>query len=110
MMETDEFSNGQWVEVKPYAGPIRRMFRWLGVNWITHPNLTGVGTAAEKCYIYHKDAIGHAFDSRGMNVAIGHNDEHHYDFVRASGYFGSVKLQNAGIVQMVHDGSAFALS
>ncbi len=110
MMQTSEFSSGDWVDVKPYSGPVRRMFRWAGVNWVTHPNLTGVGTSTEKCYLFHRDSIGHAFDTRGMNTAIGHNDEHHYDFVRCSGYFGSKLLQNSGIVQMKHDGSSFALS
>jgi hypothetical protein len=110
MMQSDEMANGQWVDVKPYAGPIRRMYRWFGVNWIVHPNLTGVATSSEKCYVYHKDAVGHAFDTRGLNTAIGHNDEHHYDYVRCSGYFGSKKLQNTGIVQIIHDGSSSALS
>jgi len=31
-----------------------------------HPNLTGVGSNAEKCYIFHGNAIGHAVDKKGV--------------------------------------------
>lgn len=110
MMQTTEFSNGEYVNVKPFAGPIRRMWRWAGVNWIRHPNLSGVGTSTEKCYVYHRNAIGHAMDKDTVSTMIGYEGEHHYSWARATGYFGSKLLQNTGIVQMKHDGSAFALS
>lgn len=110
MMQTPEFAKGEYVEVKPFAGPIRRMWRWAGVNWNRHPGLTGVGTATEKCYIYHRAAIGHAMDMENVSTLIGYDGEHHYSWARSSGYFGSAKLQNTGIVQLKHDGSAFGLS
>lgn len=110
MMQTTEFSNGEYVDVKPYVGPTRRMFRWAGVNWIRHPNLSGVGTSTEKCYIYHRNAIGHAMDKDSVDTMIGYDGEHHYSWARATGYFGSKLLQNTGVVQLKHDGSAFALS
>lgn len=110
LMETPEFSSGDWVENKPFNGPTRKMFRWAGVNWIRHPNLTGVTTSTEKCYLFHRSAIGHAMDTRGMNVEIGRDGEQNYSWARASGYFGSKLLQNSGIVQMKHDGSAFSLT
>lgn len=107
MMQTPEFTSGDWVEYKPYAGAVKRMWNWAGVNWIRHPNLSGVGTATEKCYLYHSDAIGHALDLAGMNAEIGRDGEHDYSWARCSGYFGSKLLQNSGIVQMKHDGSAY---
>lgn len=110
MMQTTEFANGEYVDVKPYVGPSRRMFRWAGVNWIRHPNLSGVGTSTEKCYIYHRNAIGHAMDKDSVETMIGYDGEHHYSWARATGYFGSKLLQNTGVVQLKHDGSAFALS
>jgi hypothetical protein len=94
--------------VKPFSGPVRRMRRWFGVNWIVHPNLTGVGTATEKCYLYHRDALGHAMETgSGMKTAIGYDEEQDYSFARATGYFGSKLLQNSGVVQIKHDGSAY---
>jgi hypothetical protein len=110
MMQTTEFASGDFVEVKPFNGPVRRMWRWAGVNWIRHPNLTGVGTSTEDCYLFHRDAIGHAFDTRGLETMIGFDGEHRYSWARSSGYFGSKLLQNSGVVNMNHDGSAFALS
>jgi hypothetical protein len=111
MMQTEEFTSGDYVEVKPFNGPTRKMFRWAGVNWIRHPNLTGVGTSTEKCYIFHRAAIGHAMETgENLKTAIGYDEEQDYSFARASGFFGSKLLQNTGIVQMKHDGSAFALS
>ncbi len=110
LMQTAEFARGDYVEVKPYSGPIRRMWRWAGVNWIRHPNLTGVGTSTEKCYIFHRAAIGHAMDGDSLQTMIGYDGEQNYSWARATGYFGSAKLQDTGIVQVKHDGSAFALS
>lgn len=108
LMQVPEFASSDYVEVKPFSGPARRMRRWFGVNWIVHPNLTGVGTNAEKCYLYHRDSIGHAMETgSGLKTAVGYDDEQDYSYARASGFFGSKLLQNSGIVQMVHDGSAY---
>lgn len=110
MMQTPEFTKGEYVDVKPFAGPIRRMWRWAGVNWIRHPGLTGVGTSTEKCYLLHRSAVGHAMDMQNVETRIGFDEEQKYSWARSSGYFGSAKLQNTGIVQMKHDGAAFGLS
>jgi hypothetical protein len=108
LMQVTAFASADYVEVKPFAGPIRRMRRWAGINWIMHPNLTGVGTNAEKCYIYHRNAIGHAMETgNGLDVKVGYDDEQAYSWARASGVFGSKLLQNTGVVQVVHDGSAY---
>jgi hypothetical protein len=110
LMQTKEFSSGEYVDVKLYSGSIKKMWRWFGVNWIMHPNLTGVGTASEKCYVFHRTAIGHAIDTKGISSPVGYDEEQDYSWARVSVYMGSAKLQNTGIVQILHDGSAFALS
>ena len=107
MMQTTEFASGDYVDVKSYTGNVKRMWRWAGVNWIRHPNLTGVGTTLEKCYLFHRSAIGHAMDKDRVVSVPGYNDEQSYHFVRTSGFFGSKLLQNNGIMQMKHDGSAY---
>jgi hypothetical protein len=107
LMQLPEFTKADYVEMKYLVGPTRRTLRWAGFNWIFHPNLTGVGTASEKCYFYHTDAIGSAFDNGGgLNVAIGYNDEQDYSYARASSFMGSKLLQQNGIVQFLHDASA----
>ena len=107
MMQTKEFANAQYVDVKPFEGPARRYRRWYGINWIIHPNVSGVGTSTEDCFIYHRSAIGHAADIRGMNVDAGMHREHNYAWARTSLYMGSKLLQNSGVVNLNHDGSEY---
>ena len=107
LMQIPEFNSADYVEMKPLTGPARRVTRWAGFNWIFHPNLTGVGTASEKCYFYHQNAIGSAFDAgEGLNTAIGYDDEQDYSYARASSFTGSKLLQQTGIVQFLHDATA----
>jgi hypothetical protein len=84
------------------------MYRWLGVNWIVHPNVAGVGTSSESCFMYHKSAIGHAIDVANIESLVGYDEEQAYSWARTSGNFGSALLQNTGVVEMPHDGSAYA--
>jgi hypothetical protein len=109
-MQMKEFASGEYVDVKLYSGAIKKMWRWFGVNWIMHPNLTGVGTSTEKCYVYHRTAIGHAINKGSISTAVGYDEEQDYSYCRVSAFMGSKLLQNTGIVQVKHDGSAFALS
>ena len=107
LMQIPEFSSKDYVEMKFLDGPARRVLRWAGFNWVFHPNLTGVGGNSEKCYFYHRDAIGSAFDSgEGLNTAIGYDDEQDYSFARASSFTGAKLLQQGGIVQFLHDASS----
>ena len=69
---------------------------------------TGVGTATEKCYMYHRNAIGHAFDKSGLATPVGYDQEQDYSWARASAYMGCKLLQSAGDVVVTHDGSAYA--
>lgn len=116
LYQTTEFGSADYVGKKPldgadYAWRDQLLMRfWLGINWCVHPNLSGGGTSAEVCFVYHKSAIGHAFDSgEGLNTAIGYNDEQDYSYARASSFMGSKILQDSGIVVVNHDGSALSL-
>lgn len=107
LMQIPEFNSSDYVDVKPLVGPMLRVKRWCGFNWIFHPNLTGVGTASEKCYFYHRDAIGSAFDTNeNLRTAFGYDDEQDYWFSRASSFTGAKLLQQNGMVQFLHDASA----
>lgn len=110
LMQLKEFASKEYVDVAMFSGATRKMLRWFGVNWIEHPNLTGAQTATEKCYLFHRNSIGHAVDKAGIQAPIGYDEEQDYSWCRASVFMGSKKLQNTGIVQMKHDGSAFLLS
>lgn len=107
LMRQKEFASADYVNNKPFSGALE-MFRWMGINFIVHPNLSGAGTNAEVCFMYHKDAIGHACDTENLEVKAGYDDEQDYSWARTSGFMGSKILQNSGIVVMNHDGSAYA--
>lgn len=107
LMQTKEFASADYVDNKPFSGALT-MYRWAGINFIVHPNLPGKGTNAEKCFVYHKNAIGNAINSGGIATSVGVDEEQDYSFARTSMYTGSKLLQNSGIVVVNHDGSAFA--
>lgn len=114
MLSVPEFSNADWVNMKPMDSGDTAwkdtvgFYRWIGVNWFTHPNLSGVGTSAEKCFMYHKSAIGHGVNSDGIQSPVGYDEEQDYSWARCSVFMGSKLLQNSGVVVINHDGSAFA--
>jgi hypothetical protein len=108
LMQITEFSSADYVEVKPWAGPAKRIRRWAGVNWMVHPNLTGVGTSSEKCYMWHKRAMGHAANAAEMKVDADYERKQQISWTNATLYHNAKVLQTTGIVQMVHDGSAYA--
>lgn len=106
--QAPEFASADYVEVKSFSGgtPFKAK-RWMGVNWLQHPRLTGVGTSTEKCYMFHRNAIGHAVDKESIDTPVGYNEEQGYSWARASATMGSKLLQNSGVVQMLHDGSEY---
>jgi hypothetical protein len=114
--QTPEFTNAQYVELRPYAGTSGtaswrdkpQSYRWRNCLVIEHPNLPGKGTAAEKNFLYHKMAIGHAMDTSGMHTPVGYNEEQDYSWSRASAFMGAKLLQNAGVVVITSDGSQYA--
>lgn len=105
-----EFSSSDYVDVKVHTGPSRRMRRWKGINWIEHTGLTGKGTSAEKCYLWHMDAMGHAANTGDMIVDADYDRKQQVSWTNATCYHNAVLLQNTGIVQMLHDGSAYVAS
>lgn len=114
LMGAKEFASADYVSTKPMdtQGVInaggKGYYRWLGVNWIRHSGLQGLGTSAEKCYMYHRDAIGMASPSSLINTDIGYNGEDDYSYCRMSAYMGAKLLQNKGVVVINHDGSGYA--
>jgi hypothetical protein len=115
LMQVPEYASSDYVSVQPFNGPAKLYRRWAGVNWICHPRLTGsVGAGGagttEKCYMFHRNAIGHAVDKNGLQSPVGYDEEQDYSYARTTIFMGSVLLQNSGVVQMKHDGSAYAAS
>ena len=106
LLRDASFTSADYVDVKPLVGPAKKFRRWAGVNWIKHTRLPGKGTSAEKCFIFHRDAIGHAFDNETLKAVVGYEEEQDYSYARVSNFMGSKLLQNSGVVVINHDGSA----
>jgi hypothetical protein len=107
LIQFTEFASGDYVDVKAFNGPVRKMFRWMGINWAVSSRVTGLGTASEICYIFHRDSIGYAVNVGEEQVAIGYDEKQDTSWSRASVFHGAKILQNNGIVKITHDGSAF---
>ncbi len=107
LLKINEFASADFVNNKPFTSD-QQMFRWMGVNWIVHPNVSGKGTSSEQCFMYHASAIGHACNVEEMQSEIGYNGEQQYSWARTSIFMGAKLLQNAGVVAIAHDGSAYA--
>ena len=114
--EAPQFSSADYVNMKTFAGQgaewadKMKAYRWKNVWVIEHPNLPGAGTSAEKCFLYHKSAVGHALNTGGIEAKIGMDEEQDYSWARTTAYMGGVLLQNAGVVVINHDGSEFIAS
>jgi capsid protein len=104
-----EFSSALYVNGKPNEDdPSWRdkpmAYRWRNVLIIPHPALANTSSpASENCYMFHKSAIGHAADTKGLQTAIDYNKEDDYSFARTTIYMGAKLLQNTGIVKIPHD-------
>jgi len=113
LLQVKEFAHADYVTRKPIDSAETAWkdapgyYSWLGVKWVVHPGVTGVGTPSEECYMYHKSAIGHAIDTAGIETPVGYDEEQAYSWARASVSMGSALLQSSGVVRIRHDGSAF---
>ena len=110
LMQVKEFSSAQYVELKPFGGPAQKMRRWYGINFFVSTRLSGMGGAAEKVLMWHRNAIGYAVNTGEMEVDADYNREESYYWARASAFMGAKLLQNAGVVVVNHDGSAYVAS
>lgn len=112
LQQQTEFSSADYVSGRPYEnggpawGDMRMVYKWNGMTVIEDPTLPGVGTSAEKCFLYHKSAVGHAINKNAMDFDMDFNREQKYSWANCSAFMGSVLLQNAGVVVINHDGSA----
>ncbi len=123
LMSLQQFSNADFVNVKPAVNfpgwdagsPLNQragqgFYDWMGVKWVVSNQVSGVGTSSELCFMYHRSAIGHGVDTGGISTAIGYDDEQDYSYARCTLFHGGILLQNSGVVQMTHDGSAIVAS
>lgn len=110
MMAIDDFKSRDYISTPKFEGVSNKdmQFSWYGVNWIVDAGLPGTGTASAKCWMYSQNAIGHACDKEGLATFVGYDSKNDKSWARCSTYMGSKLLQTAGVVEMLHDDSAFS--
>ncbi len=107
LMQMTEFTSADYVSVTPMEGGAARNYRrWMGSDWIVSPLVTGVGTASEVMYHYHRGALGYACNVGEDKLAIGYDEKQDASWSRATIYHAAKILQNNGIIKIAHDGSA----
>ena len=113
--EAPEFANAQYVDVKPYGQgdtnaswtDRQQAYRWRNCLIIEHPNIPGRSTTSEIAFLYHKNSIGHAADTSGLQSPVGYNEEQDYSFARATWPMGARLLQTTGVVSLTYDGTIY---
>lgn len=107
LMQMPEFASADYVSVLPMEGGAARNYRrWMGSNWIVSALVTGVGTASEVLYNFHRSALGYAMNMGAEKIAIGYDEKQDTSWSRATIYHAAKILQNNGIIKVAHDGSA----
>lgn len=104
----DFISNGPYDNADPAWRDRPQAYRWLGMNFVIHPNLPNAGSATEVDFVFHKSAIGHAYNADNLEARAGYDEEQDYSWSRCSIYMGSQLLQNSGVVRILHDASSHA--
>lgn len=104
LLQIPEFASADYVETKALNGAIVKTKRWAGLNWIFDNGLTGAGTASEQCFVYHRNAIGHAL-SGTVEAAAGFDSEQNMYWARATAFAEAKKLLDSGIVMVYHNGA-----
>lgn len=109
LMALAQFGSADYINLKPFENVSKsRAFNWYGVNWIVDAGLPNVGTSSSNCYMYAKASMGHGCDVENMQTEVGYDRKNHKSWARCTTFMGSKKLQDAGIVEMLHDDSALS--
>ena len=109
LMAIKEFASADYIQDKKFEGVDKsKAFNWYGVNWIVDAALPGVGTSDATCFMYSRNAIGHACDTMNLQTEVGYDRKNHKSWARCTVFMGSLKLQNAGIIEMAHNDSALS--
>lgn len=107
-----EFSSADWIGTNglPFTQGIPtggRFKDWMGVKWVMHSGLTGVGTATANSYVWHKMSIGYGSGKFAGNIAgngsvsadITWHGDRAAHFINHSMSGGGVTIDATGIIE-----------
>lgn len=108
LSDLPQFTSRDYIRGQPLEDGPKTYMNWMGINWIMHSGLPGIGTASASCFIYHKSSVGHAYASGDIQALSGYDEEQDYSWTRTTLYHGSKLLQNTGVIEILHDDSALS--
>lgn len=104
-----QFTSADYVQDKRFEGVGKdEAFDWRGVTWVVNPDLEGVGSGSAQCYMFAREAIGHACDVENMTAQLDYEKEHDYSYAICKIYMASKLLQNSGVIKMPHIDTAYS--
>lgn len=100
------------------GAPIGRWKDWMGIKWMFHTGLPGVGTATAKSFLWHKTAVGYAAAAAAGNIAgngtVGADITWHGDraahFVNHLMSGGGALIDTTGVIELNSDDTAAVAS
>ena len=81
----------------------QQSFNWMGVTWIMHPSVPGVGTSSAKCFVYSSACVGHAAAANTRGTNVEHDGANLRYTVTSWLYHGAKVIQNGGVIEITHN-------
>lgn len=104
LLNLEEFSSADYVGDSYPLLKNTESKKWMGINWILHNSLP-VEDAGRSCFIYHKNAIGHA-SGCDVKTDITWHGERAANFISNCMSQGAKLIDNSGIVKIICDDNA----
>jgi hypothetical protein len=101
-----EFTNSQYVSDAKLAGQTVEARNWIFGTHMHMPDLPNATTNTARCFVFHKNGIGHAYDGSAPRINVGNDEEDQYDYVSAVVLHASRLLQAGGVWRVDHDDTA----
>lgn len=95
----DEWSSSDYVAPtdRPFAGRFQ-MKDWMGVKWMMHSGVPGVGTATSKNFLWHRTAVGYG-EGMGVTSDITWHGDRAAHFVNNMMSGGACLIEDAGVIE-----------
>jgi len=107
LMTEAEFSSSDFVghDGQPYKVGALSMQRWLNVNWIMHTGLPLADSDNRSCFIWHQDAVGHAYGNN-IETVISYENTLSAFLINLHMSMGACLIDETGVVEIRVDDDA----
>lgn len=107
IMNIEELTSGDYCSDKRLENS-QAVYNALGMTFIEHTSLSGVGTTACKCFAYNKMAVGHCMPGAvsAESVDIDWDGSNKRWTITTDLYHGAKIIQDEGVIEFSHDDTA----